>query len=82
MEYTKELEVQIQTLETQNQRVKKDYDGVSKQLERAVGNQQKHASEKVRQAETALVESEKKNDLLRIDLESMRSKVLEVMTAK
>ena len=82
MEYTKELEVQIQTLETQNQRVKKDYDGVSKQLERAVGNQQKHASEKVRQAEPALVESEKKNDLLRIDLESMRSKVLEVMTAK
>ena len=74
--------MQVQTLETQNQRVKKDYDGVSKQLERAVGNQQKHASEKVRQAENALVESEKKNDLLRIDLESMRSKVLEVMTAK
>lgn len=55
---------------------------MNRQLERTVGSQQKHASEKVRQAETALVESEKKNDLLRIDLEGMRSKVLEVMAAK
>ena len=46
------------------------------------GHQQRFVMDKTRQIENALVESEKKNDLLRIDLESMRSKVLELMTAK
>jgi hypothetical protein len=38
--------------------------------------------EKVKQLELNLLESDKKNDLLRIDLESMRTKILEFITAK
>lgn len=38
--------------------------------------------DKARQLELNLVDSEKKNDLLRIDLESMRSKVVELISAK
>lgn len=37
-------------------------------------------NDRVKQLENNLVESEKKNDLLRIDLESMRSKILECIT--
>lgn len=40
------------------------------------------SSDKLRQLELNLVESEKKNDLLRVDLDSMRAKMLEMVAAK
>ena len=82
IEYGVQLELELSELKEQHQKVMKENVEIGRELEKVVGGQQRHVNEKVRQVETALVESQKKNDLLRIDLESMRSKVLEVMAAK
>ena len=41
--------------------------------------QERHVQDKVKQIQLVLVDSEKKNDLLRVDLETMRNKTSELI---
>lgn len=56
----------------------RDNEQISRKASSQISKQEKIVQDRLKQLELNLVESEKKNDLLRSDLDTMRSKTLEL----
>lgn len=84
LEYSKDLEEQLRDLDHRYANTMAENENLVKRLNAATAKHEKDrsSSDKLRQLELNLVESEKKNDLLRVDLDSMRAKMLEMVAAK
>ena len=78
LEYSKDLQEQLAQQRKKEQIITRENEELTKRLSTMSMKQERMIQERIKQLEQSLVDTEKKNDLLRSDLESMRVKAVEL----